>query len=195
LNPVDYGGSFNTTLELGTIKQDLGWSLPQAAATLRYSAHIKTDAVLRFGLYTLVGALRRLLNRSGNGEKPQERQALKDSIRKMKKEMVRSITSHCKDYKENLKFQYFEPLARTAGNRLFGTLTEHFSVYLEDVDDLAAAVENRRSDKVDVDRELDALDASAADLRGSLAQMRATIQSMVDDTVVLQKPASGQEGG
>lgn len=191
LNPVAYGWSINTTLELGALKQDLGLSLPQAAATMHYSAHIKTDAVVRFGFYALVGALRRLLNRSGNGEKIQELQALKDSIRKMKKELVRSITSHFKDYKENLKFQYFELLARTAGNRLHSTLTEHFSVYLGDVDDLAAAVESRRSDKVEVDRELDAIHASAVDLRGALAHMRATIQSMMDDAVVIQKPAAG----
>ena len=56
---------FDTTSDLEAIKQSLGIALPPAAASMRYSAHIKTDAVLRFGVYSLLQVVRKVLKKSG----------------------------------------------------------------------------------------------------------------------------------
>jgi GTPase SAR1 family protein len=190
LNPVANGWTFNAALDLAAVKHALGLALPPAAASMRYSANIKADAVIRLGIYTVVHVLRRVFNRPPDGEKAQELQALKDSIRKMKKEIARAITMHFKDYRENLKFQYLEPLARMAGNRLYDTLTEQFAAYVGDVKDLAAAINERRNDRTHLDNMLEENEKETANLRARLNKMRAKIGSMMIDGVAATEPAA-----
>ena len=165
--------------DLESLKQVTGLSLPPAAATMRYSANIKTEAIMRLGFYSLVRAVRKALKKSVGAEKAEELKALKGGIRKMKAETERSINALFKDYKENIKFQYMHRLAELAGQRLYETLTEQFGAYLGDIQNLVAAIAERRNDKERVDTALGAIEQAVKELLGELGALRQEVQLLL----------------
>ncbi|MBT8340932.1 MAG: hypothetical protein HKP58_06645 [Desulfatitalea sp.] len=166
--------TFKVNSDLTTVKQAAGLSLPPAAATMRYSANIRTEAVLRFGFYALGRALRKALKKSVAAEKSEEMRALKDGIRRMKAETERSIAASFKDYRENLKFQYIQPLASFAGKRLYETLTERFTAYVGDVKSLVEEVAAHSGDK-------DRLKNALADIEEKLSAVKARLDVLRQD--------------
>ncbi len=190
LSSLTQGWTFNAALDLEDVKQSMHLTLPPAAATLHYSANIRTEAVMRLGFYAVVRMFRKALKRAVGGEKSEELRALKDSVRKMKKETERSLAAHFKDYKENLKFQYLQPLAHAAGQRLFGILTEQFVAYMADVKGLATAIDAKRSDKAGVDKSLEDMEKSIQELQLKLKRMREKIRLIMDDHDLTTKPTA-----
>jgi hypothetical protein len=171
--------TFCIDTDLESVKQVTRLALPPAAATMRYSANIKTEAVMRLGFYSLVRALRKALKKSVGAEKSEEIKALKGGIRKMKSETERSINAMFKDYRENVKFQYMHRLAELAGQRLYETLTEQFGAYVGDVQALVAAIADRRSDKERVDGALGAIEKSITALLRDLENVRKEVQLLL----------------
>jgi GTPase SAR1 family protein len=165
--------------DLESIKQVTGLALPPAAATMRYSAHIKTEAILRLGFYSLIRAIRKALKKSVGAEQSEELKALKGGIRKMKEETERSILALFKDYKENIKFQYMHRLAELAGQRLYETLTEQFGAYVGDILNLMAAIAERRNDKERVDSTLETIEQAVKDLLVELGSLRQEVQLLL----------------
>jgi hypothetical protein len=165
-------------------------TLPPAAAALHYSANIRTEAVMRLGFYSVVRMFRKILKRTIGGKKAEELRALKDSVRKMKKETERSIAAHFMDYRENLKFQYLQPLAQAAGRNLFGILTEQFAASMADVKDLATAIDAKRSDKAGVDKSLETIEQSTTELQMQLKRMREKIRLIMDENDLTSKPTA-----
>jgi GTPase SAR1 family protein len=166
--------------DLEAVKQMVGLTLPPAAAAMRYSAQIKTQAVMRLGFYSLVRAVRKLMRKSVGAEKDEEMRALKAGIRKMKEETERSILYHFKDYRENIKFQYMQRLAELAGNALYEILTERFGAYVGDVRDLVGAVAERRSDKERVDSALGTIEQAVATQQAKLETVRQSVGPLAE---------------
>lgn len=164
--------AFNTTPDLDGIKQAEGLSLPPAAATMRYSANVKTEAILRLGFYSLVRVVRKLLKKQSEDKNAEELEALKYSIRRMKRETERSIIAHFRDYQENIKFQYILRLVDAARSRLFEGLTEHFSTYLADLQELITTMGGKRNDKQIVEAELGSIQLTLENLHGQIEKMR-----------------------
>ncbi len=167
---------FDTMSDLAAIKQSLGITLPPAAASMRYSAHIKTEAVLRLGVFSLLQAVRKVLKKSDGGQNDDTLNALKGGIRRIKRETERSINDHFKDYRENLKFQYLLPLADAVGRRLYEALIGQFEAYGQN---LKSIVDGMSGECVDIEQ-------SDADL-GRIAQalehiknQRKTLRHRVD---------------
>ncbi|MDA8141126.1 MAG: dynamin family protein [Desulfobacteraceae bacterium] len=172
--------SLRLDLDLSSIKQMAGLSLPAAATTLNYSSQIKTEAIIRLGYYNLVRALRKLFKKTVSDDKNEEIKALKDSIRKMKREFERSIQTHFKDYKENVKFQYIQRLGEAVGRRLFELLTSQFGAYIVDIKGFVSAIDDRRSDKKRLDSSLAACDQALEDLTARLESVRQEVRGLVE---------------
>lgn len=168
--------------DLEGVKQAAGLALPPAAASMRYSAQIRTEAVMHLGFYSLMRGLRKLFKKPVGADRSEARKALKVGIRKMKAETERSIIAHFKDYKENVKFQYIQRLAQSAGNRLYDMLTEQFGAYVGDVKDLAAAVSERRTDKERLDGTLESIERSTAVQQARLAEVRQGLREMTAES-------------
>ncbi|MBI5063643.1 MAG: hypothetical protein HZB87_09345 [Desulfatitalea sp.] len=165
--------------DLESIKQVAGLSLPPAAATMRYSAHIKTEAIMRLGFYSLLRAVRKALKKTVGAEKSEELKALKGGIRKMKDETERSINALFRDYKENIKFQYMQRLAERAGQRLYETLTEQFGAEVVDVQKRVAVIGDRRNDKERVDSTLGTVEQAIKELLVELGSLRQEVQLLL----------------
>lgn len=172
--------TFNTAPDLDAIKQSKGLVLPPAAASMHYSAHIKTDAVMRLGVFSLVRFFRRVFKKEAAGQSETSLRALKGGIQRMKRETERSLIAHFKDYQENIKFQYILPLVDAAGNRLFEALTERFNGYVANLSALMDTMGVERSDQAAVESHLveinqviaDTLKPQIATLRQDMLQLR-----------------------
>lgn len=166
---------------LETVKQMSGIALPPAAATMRYSAYIKTEAILRLGFYSVARLIRKVLNKSVNSKRSEELKALKDGIRRMKSETERSIITHFKDYKENVKFQYVQRLAEMAGNQLHEILTEQFGAYVGDLKSLVDTIANRHEDKERMDKALASVENAVTAIQERLEGVRGQVTTLIED--------------
>lgn len=171
---------FDAVLDMEHIKQSIGLELPPAAATMQYSARIKTDAVLRLGFFTFMRAARKVFKKQVDEKGSEGIQALRGAVRRMKQETERSVYEHFKDYKENIKFQYMVRLVSATGNHLVEGLNEHFRTHVSDLNDMMASMGSERQDKKQVDEALDGIEtniqASASQiniLRHEIDHMRA----------------------
>jgi hypothetical protein len=178
----------DTVPDLENVKHGIGLDLPPAAATMRYSANIKTDAVIRWGLYSLTRVLRKVLKKNTGIKGDEELRALKDGIRRMKRETERSILEHFKDYQENIKFQYMLRLVDAAGARLYEGLTEYFRIYVSDLKELIDSMGNERSDREHLVASLGAVEAALEAMRPRIDALRLDVAGMRGETASNGEP-------
>jgi GTPase SAR1 family protein len=167
---------FDTVPNLDDIKSSIGLALPSAAATMRYSAHIKTDAVMRLGIYALLRVMRKVLKKPSGAQGDEAIKALKDGIRRMKRETLRSINAHFIDYRENVKFQYMLRLAEASSSRLFEGLSDHFRMYLSDLKGLIDSMGVEREDKEQLSASLGAIETKINRIGSQMDGLRVDIQ-------------------
>jgi GTPase SAR1 family protein len=132
---------------LETIRQASCLKLPPASASMRYSAKVKTEAIMRLGAYKILRGFRKLIRKPLSGEKQEEIQALKDGVERMKKETERSILFHFKDYRENIKFRYIFKMVESAATQTSDALLERFQTYEDDLTQMAELIDANQTDK------------------------------------------------
>ncbi len=164
---------------LETIKSIAGMELPTAVAALRYSAKIKTEAIMRLGLYNAVKVLKRLLKKEVRSELERQKNALKDGGLRMKRETEKSMRSHLKDFQENIKFQYVFKLSDAVAQALKNTLIDRFQTY---ADSLMRMVEDVRTRKLDRNRAVEIL----AEMRRKSTDIEERIQKIGEGIGLLE---------
>lgn len=184
---------FDNAPDLNTIKQSKGLVLPPAAANMHYSAHIKTEAIVRLGMFSLARLFRKVLKKEGAYKEDESLRALKGGIRRMKRETERSLEAHFKDYRENIKFQYLLPLVEAAGNRLFESLTERFNGYVANLSTLVQSMGDAHSDKATVEAHLaEIASVITQKLRPQINRLREDVDQMRGDTQVVSKQQAAE---
>jgi GTPase SAR1 family protein len=158
--------------ELDAVKSRSGLRLPSAGITLQYSARIKTEAIVKLGCYTLVTLVKRLLKKSTENRQEDEIHALKDGMDRMKRETERSIISHFKDYRENLKFQYIFKLADAAFQSLLECLMERFDTYSTDIARIMQWADGHQTDKSQVSRTLNGMRLKSREISEQIKNIR-----------------------
>ncbi|MGA8181138.1 MAG: hypothetical protein WB792_13835, partial [Desulfobacterales bacterium] len=133
--------------DIGAIKAATGLTLPPAVAHMRYTAKMKTEATMRFGLYKVVRIFKKILNKPIQGNNDDEALALKDGVSSMKRETEKSIIFHFKDYQENIKFQYTYKLVDALSNSLYESLLDRFEIYTSDLSNLVSQINNKMIDR------------------------------------------------
>ncbi len=171
--------ALNLTPDLEALKQRADLFLQPAASVLRYSANIRTEAIIRLGAYSLVRAVRKLLRKPILNNKGEEIKALNAGIRRMKQETERSVLAHFKDYQENIKFQNLLRLTDLFGARLYALLLENFQGYTADLNQMTTAIVGERSAKehmdstlINIEREIAALKEKMQSTRQGIMQLR-----------------------
>ncbi len=179
--------AMETVPDMESIKQAIDLKLPPAAATMRYSAHIKTEAVLRFGAYALLRLVRKVLKKQTEEKSVEALQALKGGIRRMKRETERSVFEHFKDYQENIKFQYMLRLVKETSSRLYEGLTDHFQIYVSDLDGVISSMGSERDDR-------QAMDEALAQIENTIAPLKKRIQSLRNDIRLMRGHGADLDG-
>jgi hypothetical protein len=152
-------------------------SLPPVETTMRYSARIKSEAVMRLGFYSAIKVFRKLLKKSGTRQNRRKYKALEDGFRRMKLETERSISVQFKDYQENVKFQYLFRLTDVMVHQLNDDLRERFQIYFTDASKMIETVKEEHLDKEHIKESLRKVGVTARDYLERIERLRENIKS------------------
>jgi len=133
--------------DIDTIKAITGVTLPPAVAYMRYTAKIKTEAVMRLGFYTVVKFFKKILKKPIERKNEESILALQAGVLRIKRETERSMAFFFKDYQENIKFQYIYKIIEAVSNSLYESLIERFQGYATDLSNTAELINNQLIDK------------------------------------------------
>ncbi len=165
----------DTRIDLEEVKRIIGMQLPPARAHLRYSANIKTEAVMRLGFYTAVKIFRQIFKHENKPGPAQGLQALASATIRMKKEIKKSLLAQFKDYRENIKFQYLIKLVDAAATRQKELMSEQFDSYLTDLGQTLDAISGTQKGRDQYARSLENL---TEQIEAMLRQARSLEESM-----------------
>jgi uncharacterized protein YjgD (DUF1641 family) len=157
------------------LKSDLNF--PPIETTMRYSAGIKTDAVVRLGFYSMVQVFNRLFKKETAGHDRRKINALKDSIRRMKRETERSVGLHFKDYQENIKFQTIFKMTDAMSNQLYEILSQQFRSYAVNVTAAIDRVKEHHLNKEATQDMLKRIELRSTSYVKNIAELRERIES------------------
>jgi hypothetical protein len=146
--------------DMGMVKSDERLSIPPLVTTMRYSGRIKTEAILRLGIYNTLRAMRKLLRKKTGGELESAMRSLEDSVRRIKEQLRESIAAHFVDYKENLKYQYFYKLVDAVSHSLYEGLVDRMRALTGSLYDASGLIENHRVTRDQIIEEFGSLQAS-----------------------------------
>ena len=149
---------------------------PPLVAAMQYSTKIKTEAIMRLGLFRVMGNVSKFFRKSGDRESEQSLRALKDALRRMKRETGKSVVFHLKDYRENLKFRYLFKLAEAIADGCAETALNRFQAYFSDLSATMAGIGTGQNDKARALKILDEMDQASRKLNEKLDRIRKQIE-------------------
>jgi GTPase SAR1 family protein len=161
-----------TFIDVDALKQRAGIKIPSAATPLGFSARIRTEAVARLGFYTAVEWARRILKKPTAAPTDKGVQALLDGLRRIKRETLRAVEFHFKNYQENIKFQYLFKLVEAATVGIREALGDQLRAYGEDLSLLAERIESQGVGRQQVADRLEGIETAAAAAGRTLAELR-----------------------
>jgi GTPase SAR1 family protein len=154
-----------------------GLRLPPLATTIGYTARIRTEAILRRGLYRAVTQLKKALKKpveAGEGDL----RALQEGAKRIKQETRQSFVFHLRDYQENLKFAYLFRLSEVVAQRLCQAVAEQVQAYSSDFATLAHQLSSRQQDKDQAVSVLADMDARCRKIAARLLQIKQEVSGL-----------------
>jgi septation ring formation regulator EzrA len=131
--------------------------------------------------------MKKVLKKKTGGRGDEEIRALEGGIRRMKRETERSVNAHFIDYRENVKFQYMLRLSEASSNRLYEGLTDHFRVYLSDLNGLIDSMGSESEGKEELRASLEAVEHQLLQLQSQVDSLRRNV-----DLLRGEDPAAGE---
>jgi len=171
LETVETGQNRVTLPDVQAVKRQNELEIPTAAATLNYSRSIKTEAIMRFGVSSLAGRIRRLIRRKPGNGGSEGHAALKAAVKRMKRETEEGIAFQFKNYKENIKFQYLFSLVDAMAARLYDELMDQFHDFTSDLVRLSELTGKQQVDEADVVNQLNEMAHQAVNLEERLKEV------------------------
>ncbi len=165
------------SVDIEGLKRRDALSAPPLVSTFRYTAKIRTEAVMRRGFYNVVKILKKLMKKPIHNEKEGDIFALKDGVKRIKQETESSIAFHLKDYKENLKFQYLYKLVDSISETLLETLLDRFNVFTTDMSEMADLVDAEQSAKERAVEILESMEGGSREILEDISRLRREFES------------------
>lgn len=131
---------------MDSIKEASGLNIPPVITFIRYSAKIKTEAVMKLGFLSVINMFKKILKKPIPENNSVEIEALKSGTRRMKRETEKSVIFHFNEYRENMKFKYLFKLVDVLSDVLDRELLRGFNSY---ADDLSTTIERINNNKID----------------------------------------------
>ncbi len=142
ISSQDHAGDAISPPDLESLKRKEGFNAPPLVSSFRYTAKIRTEAIVRLGVYNAINFVKKLMKKT---VQEGEIVALKDGVARIRKETEDSISFHLTNYKENLKFQYLYRLVDTVASDLYETLRDRFNVFTTDMSEMVGLVDTNQS--------------------------------------------------
>jgi GTPase SAR1 family protein len=165
------------SLNVESLKRAAGLAVPPLVSSLRYTNKIRTEAIVRLGFYNFVKAVKKLFKRTIHDEREGQLAALRDGVRRIKRETERSLVFHLNDYRENLKYQYVFKLVDVAAENLYDMLVDRFQAFTIDISDMMDLVGKEHHVKEEAAHVLSTLDRSIAGLQGRMSDVKKRMAS------------------
>ncbi|KPK00856.1 MAG: hypothetical protein AMK71_07675 [Nitrospira bacterium SG8_35_4] len=140
---ISQARNVQSLLDLDALKQSTGLTLPSSSTAIRYSAKLKTEAMVRLGFYSVRNLLKKALKKAPEDEKDGHVRALADGVKIIKSETEASLVFHFENYRENFKFQYAAKLIDGASEYLYTLLMERYESYTTDIKALETVIEKK----------------------------------------------------
>jgi hypothetical protein len=156
--------------------QQSGLNPPKLVTTMRYSARIKTAAILRLGVFSLQRNLKKILKKPAGKRADAFRQAIHGGTQQMKRETLKSILEQLRDYRENLKFAFLLKLVEKFAGNLSDQMIDRFQLFFTDLSAVADRLDSTKTDKQQVSKILMEMNQRAAEVRGSIAHVRRRVE-------------------
>jgi hypothetical protein len=135
------------SLDMESLKRKSALRVPPLVSSFRYTAKIRTEAIVRRGLYNVIKIAKKLMKKTIHSEQEGEISALKDGVGRIREETEGSITFHLNNYKENLKFQYLYRMVDIASATLHETLLDRFNAFTTDMSEMMGLVDADQSSR------------------------------------------------
>jgi hypothetical protein len=149
---------------------------PKLAATMRYSAKIKTAAILRLGVFSLQRNLKKILKRPASKRAEVVRQALRGGTQQMKKETLKSVVEQLNDYRENLKFAFLLKLVESSAENFSALMLDRFQLFFTDLAAVADRLDSTKTDKQRTSKILKDMNHSIAEVKESIGHLRRRVE-------------------
>jgi GTPase SAR1 family protein len=156
--------------------QQSGLNPPKLVTTMHYSARIKTAAILHLGVYSLQRNLKKILKKQAGKKAEVFRQALRGGTQQMKRETLKSVVEQLKDYRENLKFAFLLKLVEKFAENLSDLMIDRFQLFFTDLSAVADGLDSTKTDRQHTSNILEEMDQRAAEVKGSIGQLRRRIE-------------------
>ena len=163
-------------LDINALKRITGLTPPSSAATLQYSAKLRTEAFIRLGFYSTVKLIKKAFKKPIKDEEEEKLRALTDGFMLIKRETEKSIVFHFENYRENFKFQYISKLLDTAATHLHQLLMERFQSYDTNIRAMENLIEKKGKDREELISFLDRISEDATRIQMEIKTARDTIK-------------------
>ena len=162
--------------EIDLVKSDARLSIPPLVTTMRYSARIKTEAILRLGIYNTMEAVRKLLRKRVGGDLDSAIRSLEDSIRRIKEQLRDSIVAHLMDYRENLKYQYLFKLVDAMSSSLYESLVDRMRAFTGSASDMSGMIRHEQQTRDQIVEEFVSLETSISAVLDKIGEAKRVLE-------------------
>ncbi|MFZ5562617.1 MAG: dynamin family protein [Thermodesulfobacteriota bacterium] len=169
--------------DMSLVKAENRVNLPPSVFVMNYTGTIRTEAVMRLGVYSMGKFIKKLLKKPIATEQEGELRALKDGMARIQRETEKSILFHFKSYRENIKFQYVLKLVDAVSDGFYNAVLDRFRAYSADISGIREAVAGKQVNKEQMAGLLEQLLAAAADAERKIALLSEDIVSAADRQV------------
>jgi len=158
-------------IDLEIIKTSDQLAVPSLLVSMHYSTRIRTEAVLNLGTMGAMQWIKKIFKQKVT-PKEYEINALKKSIRPIKRELIQSINDHFKDVQENLKYQYLFKLLKSSAKALYDKMMDRFHAQATDLSQMASLAGKDRTERDHTLRLIQQLQKEASELIERISQER-----------------------
>ncbi len=158
--------------DVDRIREKAGVTLPAAEASMRYSARMKSEAMMRFGFFSLLRLFKKLIRKKAGDGTGNRRKALEAGLKRLKADTRDSIHFHFKDYRENLKYQYLFKLVDAATEVLNAALIHRFGAYAGDLSEIARLMGKGQGDSAKLTARIGDIHTALGDIQTRIDRLR-----------------------
>lgn len=161
------------TPDVDAIRESAGVALPAAETSMRHSARVKSDAILKLSVFSLFRLFKKLIKKSYDAEAAENRQkALKTGLSRLKAETRESVIIHFKDYRENLKYQYFFKIVDAGTRRLNEELINRFRAYSGDLSEIVQLMGKGKGNSTKLSAQVKDVNKNLKNIQNRIDQLR-----------------------
>ena len=168
------------SIDIGRIKRTAGLTTPSLSSTLHYTSRVRTESMLKWGVYRAVSLVRKAIKKDRREGLEGHVPALKNGITRIKEETRQRLMFGLNDYRQNLKFQYLFKLNACAMNYLADMLDDRFALFDTDMSQLMTLLDKEQAVK----------EAS----RAALDDVSTTLDRVTAELVSLKDSFHGEKG-